>query len=134
MSLLVQFQLFLGLMIITFGNCFLVVLFNNLFEDRNIKVIRFVLEPFLYILFSYMYYVFIGFFADGKLNLFYLLSICIGGFIFFKFYYQVVDTYIKSKIFNIKRKVYGVLKLHYRIVDGKIFIQKEERKDRGAQN
>ena len=75
MSLLIQFQLFIGLMVITFGICFVILIFNNLFYSKKVIVIRFIFEPILYMLFAYLYYVFIGRFASGILNLFYILSI-----------------------------------------------------------
>lgn len=134
MPLLIQFQLFIGLIVITFGMCFVILIFNNLFYSKKVIVFRFILEPIMYILFSYFYYAFIGKFASGKLNLFYLLSIFIGGFIFFKFYYQIVDIYLKDKISKIKTKIYENIKLHYKSIGVKLSLQKEKRKKKDEKN
>ena len=88
----------------------------------------------MYILFSYFYYAFIGKFASGKLNLFYILSIFIGGFIFFKFYYQIVDIYLKDKISKIKTKIHENIKLHYKSIGVKLSMQKEKRKKKDEEN
>ena len=134
MSLLIQFQLFIGLMVITFGICFVILIFNNLFYSKKVIVIRFIFEPILYMLFAYLYYVFIGRFASGILNLFYILSIFMGGFIFFKFYYQIIDIYLKDKISKIKTKIYKDIKLHYHSIGVKLSMQKEKRKKKDEKN
>lgn len=134
MSLLIQFQLFIGLMVITFGICFVILIFNNLFYSKKVIVIRFIFEPILYMLFAYLYYVFIGKFASGILNLFYIFSILVGGFIFFKFYYQIIDIYLKDKISKIKTKIYKDIKLHYRAIGGKLSLQKAKRKKKDEKN
>lgn len=134
MSLLIQFQLFIGLMVITFGICFVILIFNNLFYSKKVIVIRFIFEPILYMLFAYLYYVFIGRFASGILNLFYILSIFMGGFIFFKFYYQIIDIYLKDKICKIKTKIYKDIKLHYHSIGVKLSMQKEKRKKKDEKN
>ena len=134
MPLLIQFQLFIGLIVITFGMCFVILIFNNLFYSKKVIVFRFILEPIMYILFSYFYYAFIGKFASGKLNLFYLLSIFIGGLIFFKFYYQIVDIYLRDKISKIKTKIYENIKLHYKSIGVKLSLQKEKRKKKDEKN
>ena len=134
MSLLIQFQLFIGLMVITFGICFVILIFNNLFYSKKVIVIRFIFEPILYMLFAYLYYVFIGKFASGILNLFYIFSILVGGFIFFKFYYQIIDIYLKDKLSKIKTKIYKDIKLHYRAIGGKLSLQKAKRKKKDEKN
>ena len=134
MSLLIQFQLFIGLMVITFGICFVILIFNNLFYSKKVIVIRFIFEPILYMLFAYLYYVFIGKFASGILNLFYIFSILVGGFIFFKFYYQIIDIYLKDKISKIKTKIYKDIKLHYHSIGVKLSMQKEKRKKKDEKN
>ena len=134
MSLLIQFQLFIGLMVITFGICFVILIFNNLFNSKKVIVIRFIFEPILYMLFAYLYYVFIGKFASGILNLFYIFSILVGGFIFFKFYYQIIDIYLKDKISKIKTKIYKDIKLHYHSIGGKLSLQKAKRNKKDEKN
>ena len=134
MSLLIQFQLFIGLMVITFGICFVILIFNNLFNSKKVIVIRFIFEPILYMLFAYFYYAFIGKFASGRLNLFYILSIFMGGFIFFKFYYRVIDIYLKDKICKIKTKIYKGIKLHSRAIGVKLSLQKVKRKKKDEKN
>ena len=134
MSLLIQFQLFIGLMVITFGICFVILIFNNLFYSKKVIVIRFIFESILYMLFAYLYYAFIGKFASGRLNLFYILSIFMGGFIFFKFYYRVIDIYLKDKICKIKTKIYKDIKLHYHSIGGKLSLQKAKRKKKDEKN
>ena len=57
-----------------------------------------------------------------------------GGFIFFKFYYRVIDIYLKDKICKIKTKIYKDIKLHYHSIGVKLSMQKEKRKKKDEKN
>lgn len=134
MPLLIQFQLFIGLIFITIISCLIILIFNNVFRVRKFNVVRFVFEFFMYVSIAYAYYSFIGYIADGRLNIFYLLSIILGGYIFFKFYYKTIDFYLKDNVLKIKTKFSKAIKLHYKEIGGKLMLLKVKGKKRDEKN
>ena len=105
MTLLEQFQVFVGLIFITFFFLLIWAIFDALLKEGVNFVIRLSLEIVLFLTYAYLYQIFISFYVDGVLNIFYILSILIAFYFFYKHYLNIVQTYIVNLKYKTKLKI-----------------------------
>ena len=105
MTLLEQFQVFVGLIFITFFFLLIWAIFDALLKEGVNFVIRLSLEIVLFLTYAYLYQIFISFYVDGVLNIFYILSILIAFYFFYKYYLNTVQTYIVNLKYKTKLKI-----------------------------
>lgn len=121
MSLLEQFRVFIGTIVISMFFCFIYSIFNRLFYKFHKTIIRFVFETILLILMLYIYFLFLVLICDAKLNIHYLLAALIGVYIYCSFYAFYFNRYLEIKakylykkyLLPIKIKIdelYGIIK------------------------
>ena len=114
MSLFSQIQAFVGSIILGYITSLLWILLKTFLEEIKPQFIRLFIEAPFFIIVFYLYDLFLIHVIDGVLNVFYLLALVIGIFIYFKFYNKYFSLYFKNIKNKIKTKILNpiYLKLH----------------------
>lgn len=135
MSLLQQFQSIIGS--IFFGSTFLFcwTLFNRIFYSKKLIILRIPCEIILFCAFAYLYYVFISAFSNGVFNIFYIPSLLLGAYLYYRFYayhfecfFESIANSINKFILPIKlkiKKTYDKLKTRRKHRNGKKTFKKK---------
>ena len=122
MTLLEQIQVFIGSIFIAFFFMLIWTIFNALFDGKKMFILRLILEIMLFLSCSYLYHVFISITVNGILNVFYILSIIIAFYIYYKFYFEIVNTYV------LNLKLLTELKIK-NVIDKMKMLKKEKKED-----
>ena len=130
MSLLQQFQSIIGS--IFFGSTFLFTwtLFNRVFYSKKVIIIRIPMEILLFCFFSYLYYVFISSFSYGIFNIFYIPSLILGGYLYYKFYAYHFECFFESAASSINKNIITPFKLKLKKVYDKLKKRRKQRNDK----
>ena len=130
MSLLQQFQSIIGS--IFFGSTFLFTwtLFNRVFYSKKVIIIRIPMEILLFCFFSYLYYVFISNFSYGIFNIFYIPSLILGGYLYYKFYAYHFECFFESSASSINKNIITPFKLKLKKVYDKLKKRRKQRNDK----
>lgn len=134
MSLLAQFQTFLGSVLAGALFLFAWTLFNRIFYSRRLWPLRLLPECGLMVFFAYCYYCFLSYFADGIFNVFYLLGIALGGWIYLKFYAVHFERLFEQTAGSLVRCLWNPIRLKRKKIHDKLKARRlERRKKHGRQ-
>ena len=110
MTLLQQFQAFIGSIFFGFIFCHFWYVFNRLFYKWEGTLKRFVFEVPIFIVFTYLYFLFLVNICSCQLNLYYLFCIALGLILYIKFYAPKFNKFHEKLIDKFKTK-FGI-KIH----------------------
>ena len=127
MSLFEQFQTIIGSIVFGSLSLFTWTLFNRIFYSKKVLIIRIPLEIGLFCYLAYLYYVFLGYFGSGVFNVFYIPSIILGGYIYYRFYAYHFETLFESVANSIDRIIIKPFKLKTRKICDKLKSRKRKR-------
>ncbi len=105
MTLKEQFAVSFGTVFIWFIFGFIFSLFNRLFYSKKVKFIRWILEPFLFTVWFYMYFRFLVWTCDAILNIHYIFLALFGIYLYCRFYAFYVNRYIERKAKYLNNKI-----------------------------
>ena len=127
MDLLQQFQGVIGSLILGGLFCFIFLLFNALLSHRFIKVLWILIQPILFLSFTFLYHVFLCEFTYGIYNIFFTLSLIVGIVIYLLVYHpwikkrlNKISNYIEAKILIFEKKITCIIK--------KLFLKRKKNK------
>lgn len=132
MTLVMQFQVFLGSIFLGMLFSFLWSVFNRIFYKTRGKVIRFPIELLVFIGFAYCYFRFLVLICDGEINIHFFLAGAIGLVIYYRFYAHGVNLILENCAFLIEKRILKPVKLHFSkikiILKKRINASREKRK------
>ena len=103
MDLFSQFQTFIGSIVLGFIFALFFSFFNRLFFKRKHKIIRFILETCLFCSFSYLFYVFLSRYYLGVFNLFFVVALFLGWYLFYKYYAYYFEVFYEKIFFSLSK-------------------------------
>lgn len=128
MSLFSQFQTFIGSLFL--GSFFLFVwtLFNRIFYSRKLMIIRIPFEICLFLFFSKIYYIFLCEFGYGLFNIFYLLALMLGMYLYYRFYAYPFELFFEKVAISLKRTIIIPFELKIRKIRDKFKNRRKQKK------
>ena len=105
MSLFEQFQTIIGSIVFGSLSLFTWTLFNRIFYSKKLYIIRFHLEIILFCYIAYLYYIFLGTFSSGVFNIFYIPSLILGGYIYYRFYAYHFESLFEEVASSLYKKL-----------------------------
>ena len=111
MSLFEQFQTIIGSIVFGSLSLFTWTLFNRIFYSKKLYIIRFPLEIILFCYIAYLYYIFLGTFSSGIFNIFYIPSLILGGYIYYRFYAYYFESLFEEVASSLYKKIILPIKL-----------------------
>ncbi len=134
MSLFEQFQTIIGSIVFGSLSLFTWTLFNRIFYLKKLYIIRFPLEIILFCYIAYLYYIFLGTFSSGVFNIFYIPSLILGGYIYYRFYAYHFESLFEEVASSLYKKIILPIKLKIKKIYGKLFLRKKKKKYEIKQN
>lgn len=129
MELLQQFQSIIGSIFL--GSIFLFcwTLFNRVFYSKKLIIIRIPFEILLFCLFSYLYYIFICNYSYGIFNIFYIPSLLLGAYLYYRFYAYHFECLFEKTASSINKHLFLPIKLKINKLYDKL--KKRRKQNRG---
>ena len=128
MPLLSQFQTFIGSFFLGSFFLFTWTLFNRIFYSQKLFFIRIPFEILLFLLFSKTYYVFLCEYGYGLFNIFYILSLLLGMYFYYRFYAYSFELFFEKVAISLKRIIIIPFELKIKIFRDKFKNRRKQRK------
>ena len=97
-------------------------------------MLKFPLEIILFCYIAYLYYIFLGTFSSGVFNIFYIPSLILGGYIYYRFYAYHFESLFEEVASSLYKKIILPIKLKIKKICGKLFLRKKKKKYEIKQN
>lgn len=130
MSLLEQFQTIIGSIVFGSLSLFTWTLFNRVFYSKKVLILRIPLEIALFCYMAYLYYVFLGSYGSGVFNIFYVPALCLGGYIYYRFYAYHFETLFEGVANSLEKAILNPIKLKKKKIHDKLLEKEKKRKIR----
>ena len=127
MTLFEQFQTIIGSIVFGFVSMLIYTFFNRLFYKKFI-VIKLIFETMLFCLIAYLYYVFISEYGSGIFNIFYIFSLILGSYLFYRFYAYYFELFFENIFFFFYKKIINPIKLKIKRIHAKLKARKKYEK------
>ncbi len=111
MPLLNQFQAFMGSILFGALILFSWSAFNRLFYRCRFLIIRLLFEIVFFLITVISYFAFLCNFTEGVLNIFYLLGLALGAFLYYRFYAVYFDNFFEKIAKHIEKNIIMPCKL-----------------------
>ena len=131
MSLTQQIQCFIGSLLLAALTSFIYSVINEFIKNIKPKILILLIETPYFLFASYLYNRFLLYIADGILNIFYLLAIILGIYIYYKFYFPYVNTWLINIKKIIKRTIINPIYLKITRIKYILKLRKDQRRKKG---
>lgn len=129
MTLFEQFQTIIGSIVFGFVSMLIYTFFNRLFFNKKLIVFRLIFETILFCFIAYLYYIFISEYGSGIFNIFYIFSLILGSYLFYRFYAYYFESFFENIFSFLSKKLIDPIKLKIKKIHAKLKVRKKYEKE-----